>query len=183
MATDDNLHEFLNVADWSTVREPEYEADEAQAEEIPEELRQKVLVSAQTSSLDFLAKLVREAAESTGWSPDELAYEAIGHESDAAVFLLGRGDPRNVSASGLARLFKALGLEPSDWSRLLSQSVAGIVTFPSTGGHILGRTSRLNQEERARALGSPETRDPSRAKKVADQFVEEVIDEWMILTG
>jgi hypothetical protein len=181
VATARNFDEFLHQAYTSGVKEPDYEADSASAVEVPEALRQKVAKAAMTESSRLLAVMILEAGESAGWDEDELVQEVVGHESEARKLLAGKADPRSLSATGLARLFMTVGLPPRSWKQLLVQTVTGFVTFPGIGGQVLGRTSGLSAEDRASALGGSD-RDPARARPIAEDFVEEVVEAWTSLT-
>ncbi|HYO46664.1 MAG TPA: hypothetical protein VEY33_08255 [Gemmatimonadota bacterium] len=183
MARVSNLDEFLHVAYSAGVPDPEDHLDVSEAQEVPVDLRRRVIERAAQASSEFLAEMLDEAAREGGWAPDELSYEAIGHETEAALVLRGRGDPRDVSPIGMAQLFHTVGLEPDGWQQLLTQTVASFVTFPTSGTQVLGRTTGLSPEERARALRGPESRDPARARKVAENFVEEVNEAWATLTS
>ena len=180
MARVSNLDEFLHIAFSAGVPEKVDGGEPTEAMDVPADLRQRVIDRASSASSDFLAEKILEAARSSGWDPDDLAYEAIDHEREALRMLTASGDPRDVSALGLARLFSTVGLDPEEWEPLLTQTTASFVRFPSSGPKVLGRTTGLTPEERARALGG-EVRDPVRARKVARNFVEEVTEAWMTL--
>lgn len=180
MARISNLDEFLHIAYSAGVPDPAEYAVPAEAIDVPPDLRRRVIERAARASSDFLAGKIIEAGGTSDWSPDELAHEAIDHEREALLMLTESGDPRAVSALGMARLFVTVGLEPNEWEPLLIQTTATFVTFPSSGPKVLGRTTGLTPEQRARALGG-EIRDPARAQRVARNFVEEVIEEWTTL--
>jgi hypothetical protein len=182
MARVSNLDEFLHIAYSAGVPDPADQIEPAEAVDVPLDLRRRVIERAATASSAFLAEKIIEAGRAEGWTPDELAYEAIDHEDEALFLLTGSGDPRDVSALGLARLLYTVGLEPQELERLLIQTTATFVRFPSSGPRVLGRTTGLTPEQRARALGE-EIRDPARAQKVARNFVEEVTEAWTILSN
>lgn len=171
-----NLDEFLHVAYSAGVSDVDDEDNDA-FEAVPDRLRWQVIKKASQASSDFLAQLIREAGTEAGWADDELTYEVVGYESEAAKLLRGKLDPRNISVEGLAKLFLTVALEPDDFRDLLGQTVAAFASFPIGGPNVLGRTSHLAPDERARLLGG-EKRDPVRAKREADSFVEEVIESW-----
>jgi hypothetical protein len=180
MARVSNLDEFLHIAFSAGVPDEVDRGEPTEAMDVPANLRRRVIERASTASSDFLAEKIIEAGRSSGWSRDELAYEAIDHEREALRMLTASGDPRDVSALGLARLFNTVGLEPEEWESLLTQTTARFVRFPSSGSKVLGRTTGLSPDERARALGG-EVRDPVRARRIARNFVEEVTEVWMTL--
>lgn len=180
MARVPNLDEFLHIAYSAGVPDPADSSEPAEAMDVPADLRRRVIERAASASSDFLAEKIIEAGRASGWTPDEVAYEAIDHEREALRVLTGSGDPRDVSALGMARLFDTVGLEPNEWEPLLTQTTAAFVRFPSSGPKVLGRTTGLTPEERARALGG-EIRDPVRAQRVARNFVEEVTEAWTTL--
>lgn len=180
MARVSNLDEFLHIAFSAGVPDEVDGGEPTEAMEVPADLRRRVIERASTASSDLLAEKIIEAGRTSGWAPDELVYEAIDHEREALRMLTASGDPRDVSALGLARLFNTVGLEPDEWEPMLTQTTAGFVRFPSSGPKVLGRTTGLTPEERARALGG-EIRDPVRAQRVARNFVEEVTEAWMTL--
>ncbi len=180
MARVSNLDEFLHIAFSAGVPDAADRSEPAEVMDVPVDLRRRVIERAATASSDLLAEKILEAGRASGWTLDELAYEAIDYESEARLVLTGSGDPRDVSALGMARLFNTVDLEPDEWEPLLNQTTATFVRFPSSGPKVLGRTTGLTPEERARALGR-EIRDPARAQRVARNFVEEVTDAWTML--
>lgn len=180
MAKVSNLDEFLHIAFSEGVPDEVDRGESTEAMDVPADLRRRVIERCSTAGSDFLAEKIIDAGRSSGWAPNELAYEAIDHEREALRMLTASGDPRDVSALGMARLFYTVGLEPEEWEPLLTQTTAGFVRFPSSGPKVLGRTTGLTPEERARALGG-EIRDPVRAKRVGRNFVEEVAEAWMTL--
>lgn len=180
MARVSNLDEFLHIAFSAGVPDAADRSEPAEAMDVPVDLRRRVIERAATASSDLLAEKILEAGRASGWTLDELAYEAIDYESEARLVLTGSGDPRDVSALGMARLFNTVDLEPNEWEPLLNQTTATFVRLPSSGPKVLGRTTGLTPEERARALGG-EIRDPARAQRVARNFVEEVTDAWTML--
>jgi hypothetical protein len=180
----DRFDDFLHLAFAEGVDEPEYEADAAEAEPVPSELVSSVLAEARAESSRLLATRMVKAAERAGWSLEDLAYEAVGEEQEARQFLASGGDPRQLTASALARLLWRARLTLSAWKELLGQAVAGYVVFrrPEEGDVIWGRTTGLSGDQRAEALSGAEVeRDPERAKRVADEFVEEVVEAWTTL--
>lgn len=178
MPSPGNFDEFLFQAYAAGVQEPSYGADSAPPLAVPKELTARVMRATKSASLALLADRVLSYGKSFGWDADELKYEAVGYETQAEKFLAGKGDPRTLTAEGVARLFHLVGLPLADWRTLLTQAVAGYVTFPASGGQALGRTSGLSDEERATALSGEEAKDPLRASRVANDFVEEVIEAW-----
>lgn len=182
MARVSNLDEFLHIAFSAGVPDEVDRGEPTEAMDVPSELRQRVIERASTGSSDLLAARIIEAGRARGWEPDDLAYEAIDYETEALRMLTTYGDPREVSALGVARLLNTVDLEPEEWEPLLTQTTAGFVRFPSSGPRVLGRTTGLTAEERARALGG-DVRDPVRAQRVARNFVEEVTEAWMALRG
>lgn len=182
MARVSNLDEFLHIAFSAGVPDEVDRGEPTEAKDVPADLRRRVIERASTASSDLLAARIIEAGRARGWDPDELAYEAVDHESEALRMLTAYGDPREVSALGVAQLLNTVDLEPEEWEPLLTQTTAGFVRFPSSGPRVLGRTTGLTPEERARALGG-EVRDPIRAQRVARNFVEEVTEAWMALRG
>lgn len=178
---DDRFEDFLRLAFTGGVGEPEYEADSAEPEAVRPELVNSILAETRRESSRLLARRLTEAAERTGWSLEDLAHEAIGEEQEARRFLTSGGDPRQLSPSGLARLLWRARLTLPAWKELLVQAVASHVAFrrPVEGDVIWGRTTGLTGDERADALSRAEVeRDPVRAKRMADEFVEEVFEEW-----
>ena len=180
MARVSNLDEFLHIAFSAGVPDTVDRAEPTEAMDVPPALRHRVLERSTRASSDFLAEKIIEAGRASGWTSDELAYEAIDHEREARLVLTGSGDPRDVSALGMAQIFVSAGLKPDEWEPLLTQATASFVTFPSAGPKVLGRTTGLTPEERARVLGG-EVRDPARAQRVARNFVEEVTEAWAML--
>jgi len=164
------------------VPEPEYVADGADPEDVPEALLFSVLARARERSSELLAERLREAAEEFGWTADELALEATDEESEARDFLRGWKSPQSLQPRSLARLLWRSGLEPLQWQRLLAQAVASSTFFAATSEEqVWGRATGLADEERAEALARRGERDPERAGRVAKIYVEEVIDEWTSL--
>lgn len=180
MARVSNLDEFLHIAFSAGIPDTVDQGELTEAMDVPADLRRRVIERSTRASSDFLAEKIIEAGRASGWTPDDLAYEAIDYEREALLVLTGSGDPREVSALGMARLFNTVGLEPDDWEPLLTQATATFVTFPSSGPKVLGRTTGLTPEERANALGG-EVRDPARAQREARNFVEEVTEAWTTL--
>jgi hypothetical protein len=182
---DNRFEDFLQRAFSVGVPEPEYEADVASSLEVPAELRRRVLEQARRASAELLARRLLEAAAESGWSPEDLVHETLGHEREAEALLQGKGDPRGVTSAGLARLLWRLQLDPPRWRELLTQTVASFVVFVRPAeGHIFGRTTGLAGERRAEALSGGElVRDPRRARQEATTFVEEVEDEWTTLVS
>ncbi len=180
----DRFEDFLRLAFAGGVKEPEYEADTAEAEAVPSALLSSILAEAKQESSRLLARRMLEAADQIGWSLEDLAHEAVGEERQARRFLTSAGDPRQLSRYALARLLLRARLSPPAWKELLSQAVASYVVFPRPveDDVILGRTSGLSGDQRADALsGGVAEKDPVRAKRVADEFVEEVVEAWMSL--
>lgn len=180
----DHLDDLLRQAFEAGIPEPEHEADKTSPVDVPVDLRARLLQRAAYASSELLGTRLRAAGEAAGWTMDELAAEAAEHAGDASNLLAGRGDPRRLPAHDLARLFRLIGLDPSEWSELLTQTVASHVMFPQPlQGQVWGRTAGLTGRERAEALvsGTPPAKDPDRARRVAKDFVEEVIDEWKSL--
>jgi hypothetical protein len=180
---DRGFDEILRGAFAEGIPEPHYDADSAKEKDVPDDLRAQLLARASTESGRLFAERVLEAAERVGWTSDELAQEAIGVEREAAQLLRGHGDPRLLTSQGLARMLWRAELDPFSWSELLTQLVASMTLFPTPlHGEVWGRTTGLSDAERGEALAEDVERDPVRAKRVADLFVEEVIDEWTSLT-
>lgn len=175
-----NLDEFLHIAFSAGVPDSANRSDAVEAMDVPADLRLRVIDRAASASSEFLAEKIIEAGRAGGWTLDELAYEASDHEVEARLVLTGSGDPRDVSALGMARLFNTVGLEPAEWEPLLIQTTATFVRFSSSGPKVLGRTTGLTREERAAALGG-NIRDPARAQRAARTFAEEVIEAWTML--
>lgn len=181
----DPFEKFLQEAFSEGVAEPEYAADSAGPETVPEELRAALVASAKQESSRLLVDRIAEAVGRFGGSLDELAEEALDEVEEAHEFLTAGGDPRVLSPSGHARLLKAAGLDVPAWKGLLTQAIASYIGFrrPTETDVVWGRTTGLSGDDRADALtGAEGIRDPERAKQVADQFVEEVIDEWTTMT-
>lgn len=180
----DPLDDLLRQAFEAGIPEPEYAADQASPVDVPADLRARLLQRASDASSEILGVRLREAGEAAGWTMDELAAEVAEHAGNASILLTGHGDPRRLPAHDLARLFRLVDLDPSEWSELLAQAVASHMLFSQPlQGQVWGRTTGLTGQERAEALvsGTPPIRDPDRARKVAQDFVEEVIDEWKSL--
>jgi hypothetical protein len=167
------------------VPEPEYAADSAGSEEVPESEAFSIVARARERSTELLAERLREAAEATGWTVDELAFEARDQEGEARDFLRGWKSPRSLRPNLLARMFWRSELEPQQWQTLLSQAVASSFFFTApTEEQVWGRATGLPDEERGEALAGRGERDPERAARVARIFVEEVIEEWtMLMSG
>lgn len=180
----DGLDDFLHLAFAGGVGEPDYEADAAEAEPVSLGLMSSILAEARRGSSRLLASRMVKAAERSGWSLEDLAHEAIGEEQEARRFLASGGDPRQLSPSALAQLLWQTRLRVGAWRELLGQAVASYVIFhrPIEEEVIWGRTTGLTGDHRAEALSGGEVhRDPARARRVADQFVEEVIEAWTSL--
>jgi hypothetical protein len=76
------------------------------------------------------------------------------------------------------------GLKPGAWKALLGQAVASYTVFrrPVEGEVVWGRTTGLSGDERADAVSDAEfDRNPERASRVANDFVDEVIEAWTTL--
>jgi hypothetical protein len=180
----DRFDELLRLAFTAGVAEPEYEADKAEPEAITPELVTSILGRVRDESSRLLASRITAAADRVGWSAEDLAHEAFGHEQEARQFLSTGGDPRPLSARGLAQVLWHARLKPSGWKDLLSQAVASYVVFqrPVEGDVVWGRTTGLSGDRRADGLlGAEVERNPERAKHVADDFVQEVSEEWTTL--
>jgi hypothetical protein len=180
----DRFDDFLRLAFGEGVSEPEYEADAAEAEAVPSELVSSILADARRESSKLLASRIVAAAHRVKWSAEDLAHEAPGQEQEARQFLATGGDPRQLSPSSLARLLWQARLKLPAWKELLGQAVASYVVFrrPVEGDVVWGRTTGLSGDQRADALSGAEVvRDPVHAKRVADEFVEEVVEEWTSL--
>lgn len=180
----DKFDDFLHSAFVGGVAEPEYEEDAARPEPVPSELVTSVLAQTRKESSRLLAKRMVAAAERIGWSPEDLVHEAVGQEQEARQFLSTGGDPRRLSPHSVARLLWTIRLKPSAWKALLGQAIASYVVFrrPVEEDVVWGRTTGLSGDERADALiGVEVSRDPDRARRVANEFVEEVIDAWTTL--
>ena len=177
----DRFDDFLRLAFASGVPEPKYEADAADAEAVPSELVSSILAEARWGSSKLLADRIVRAAQRIGWSPEDLAHEAVGQEAEASQFLSTGGDPRQLSPPALSRLLWRARLRLPAWKELLSQAIASYVVFrrPVEGDVVWGRTTGLSGDQRADALSEAEVeRDPVRAKRVANDFVEEVVEAW-----
>jgi hypothetical protein len=180
----DKFDDFLHAAFAGGIAEPEYEADAAEPEPVSSELETSILAQTRNESSRLLARRMVAAATSIGWSPEDLVHEAVDQEREARQFLATGGDPRQLSPRALARLLWTAGLRPSAWKALLSQAVASYVVFrrPVQGDVVWGRTTGLTGDERADALlGAEVQRDPERASRVAEEFVEEVVEAWMTM--
>jgi hypothetical protein len=178
---DDRFEDFLRLAFAGGIGEPEYEVDSAEPEPVRPGLVRSILAETRRESSRLLARRLTKAAEHIEWSLEDLAHEATGEEQEARRFLTSGGDPRQLSAAGLARLLWRARLTLSAWKELLAQAVASHVVFrrPAEGDLIWGRTTGLTGDERADTLSGAEVeRDPERARRVADEFVEEVVEEW-----
>lgn len=176
---------FLQEAFAHGAKGPEHTADSAEPEAVPDELRRAILASAKHESSRLLVDRIATAISQSGGSLDELAEEALDEEEQAHGFLIDGGDPRVLSPAGHARLLKAARLDASSWKELLTQAVASFVVFsrPTETDVVWGRTTGLSGDKRADALSAAEGfRDPGRARRVADEFVEEVMDEWINMT-
>src|SRR3990172_7900891 len=89
----DRFDELLRSAFKAGVPEPEYEADDASPEEVPAELKARVIEEARQLSTRLLARRLCAAGEEVGWNIDDLASEAIGCEAEAKRLLRGEGTP------------------------------------------------------------------------------------------
>jgi hypothetical protein len=181
---DDRLEKLLKQAFAEGLAEPTSEGDQATGEPVPADLRRSLLERARTLTGELLALELLEAGDPLGWGFDELVAEAADYEREARELLLGHGDPLDFPPEVLARLFWRVELDPADWDELLAQFVVTSVTFGSAAeGFARGRTSGLAESERGKMLDpSASQRDPYRAGRVAAAFVEEVIDEWTVLS-
>ena len=181
----DALEHELREAFAYGILEPEYPADSADATAVPESLAFAVISNARARSTELLAERLRQAAEEVGWTPDDLASEALGHEGEARDFLRGWKSPRSLQPRSLARLLWRTELEPRNWLTLLTQAVTSSVFFAApTEEQVWGRATGVSGEERGEALAQRGERDPERAGRVARIFVEEVIEEWtMLMSG
>ena len=180
----DRFDDFLYTCFAGGIVEPDYEADVAGPEAISPELATSILAQTRKESSRLFSRRMVAAAKGIGWSPEDLVHEAVGQEQEARVFLSTGGDPRQLSPRALAQQLWTVGLEPSTWRTLLGQAVASYVVFrrPAEGDVVWGRTTGLTGDERADALAGAEVRrDPERARRVADEFVEEVVEAWAIL--
>lgn len=180
----DGFDDFLLRAFESGVGKPEYKADMAQPEEIPPELASSILAQVRGESSRILAGRIVAGGDRAGWSIEDLIYEAVDEEREARQFLSAGGDPRRLSPRSLARLIWAARLEQSRWGELLGQAVADYIVSrrPIHGEVLWGRTTGLTGDQRAEALlGDEVERDPIQVRRLADEFVEEVIDAWKIL--
>jgi hypothetical protein len=182
----DRLDEILRAAFGAGVPEPEYDADNAPAEEVPPSLHARIVQEAAMVSTRLLASRVCDAGENAGWKIDDLASEAVGCEEEAKQFLSGSGNPADISPQGLARILVRAQIEPLEWKDLLVQSVASHTLFQQpTQGQLWGRTSGLSPSRRSEQLASSGERErvPVRAERVARGFAEEVLEEWNRLTS
>jgi hypothetical protein len=180
--SDDAFEHELRNAFALGVPEPEYTADMADPEDVPESLAFSVVARARERSTELLAERLRQAAEAVGWTADDLASEARDQEGEARDFLRGWKSPRSLQPRSLARLLWRSELEQRQWQTLLTQAVASSFFFAAaTEEQVWGRATGLSDEERGEALAERGERDPERAGRVARIFVEEVIDEWTTL--
>jgi hypothetical protein len=180
--SDDAFEQELRSAFAVGVPEPKYAADSADSEEVPESLAFSVVARARERSTELLAERLREAAEASGWTVDQLASEARDQEGEARDFLRGWKSPRSLRPHLLARVFWRSELKPQEWQTLLTQAVASSFFFAApTEEQVWGRATGLPDEDRAEALATRGERDPDRAARVARIFVEEVIEEWTTL--
>lgn len=180
----DKFDDFLHLAFAGGVAEPQYDEDAAGPEPVSSDLVTSILAQTRMESSRLLAKRMVAAAKRIGWSPEDLVHEAVGQEQEASQFLSTGGDPRRLSPHSLARLLWTIRLNPSAWKALLGQAIASYVVFrrPAEEDVVWGRTTGLSGDELGDGLlGVEVSRDPNRARRVADEFVEEVIDEWTTL--
>ncbi len=180
--SDDAFERELERAFSAGIHEPEYPADHAHPEVVPDWLVFEVVARARERSTELLAERLRQAAEEVRWTVDELASEARGQEGEAREFLRGWKSPRSLRPRSLAALLWRSELEPPQWQTLLAQAVASSFLFAApTEEQVWGRTTGLSDEERGEALADRGDRDAERAGRLAKIFVEEVIEEWTTL--
>lgn len=181
----DQYDKLILEAFASGLVDPRVAADASPPADLPPGLASRILASASTASQEILAERVRTAADAIGLSRSDLVELASGDETGARAFLDGRGSPDKVHPSTIARWFWALRLAPSRWHELLHQAIASSARFaPSGDGEVVfGRTTGLDDGSRAQALMSGRTlEDREKGRRVADQFVQEVMEDWETLS-
>lgn len=182
----DPFEKFLRSAYKAGVPEPEYKADDASPEEVSPELKARVLEEARRFSTRLLARRLCAAGEEAGLNIDDLASEAFGCEAEAKRLLQGEGTLLELEPRHVARMFFRARFGPDEWATLLFQSVASQAMRPEAPqGEIWGRTTGLSKLLRAERLsgGKAQPRDAAWAERVAQGFVDEVLDEWQKLTS
>lgn len=177
---DDQLEHLLRKAFRDSAAKPPDAADEAVPEPVPAYLRDEVLVRASRATAELFALRVLEAGERAGWGLEELIEDAPENEPLLRELLQGQADPIALSPEVFARVLWRVEFDPSDWRDLLFQLVASTVLFERpVEGETWGRTTGLSGSRRSDALlGEALDREPWRAERVANAFVEEVVDEW-----
>ena len=148
--------------------------------------REELLARVARRSSDLLAQRIREHAEQTGWSLDDLAEQGRGCSNAARDFLRHGGDPQRLTPEGFARLFWCTGLAPSDWQDLLRQTVSAFATTPpSRSETIMRQTTGLSGSALPEALSGAGggQRDPGQAVRTAELFVDRVMSEWRTLSS
>ena len=183
---EDWLEKVLRGALVAPAQEPEISAADAPPVSIPVAWQEELLARVAQRSSDLLAQRIREGAEQTGWSLDDLAAEALDSLEAVQDFLHHGGDPQRLTPEAFARLFGCVELVPSDWQDLLRQTVSAFATTsPSQSGTIMRQTTGLSGSARAEAFGGAGggQRDPERAVRTAELFVEGVMSEWRTLSS
>jgi hypothetical protein len=174
---DRKLDELLARAVPEIEKEEDHALEKAPAVRVPEALKARVLLKAETYSAEHLAEILLASAKESGRGRQDL-IEAGGKGGKVEDVLDGRGDPRELGAGGFARLLKSAGIDPRAIGGEIAQAVAQFVTiYPKKKRSIFVRAFARSSPEKAANPERPD-RDPVKARKAGETFVDEVIAEW-----